>query len=247
MNNKPCETLAVDLFENDFYTFFGNDPVTIYFKECRKYAEKQDRQNFDLSWSKLLSAKDNFWRKKVTYSKEMRLNSEQLIQEANTLMEKLFDENNPTPTRVFIVHGRDTSMRDHIKSFFLEVGFKPIILNQETNDGKTVIEKFEKYADTAAFAAILLSPDDEGGLLGQNSLRPRARQNVILELGFFIGKLGRSKVLLFRPQSSDFETPSDISGYCFIPYDKDKKWKIIAAREISNLGYNINIKDVVLD
>lgn len=247
MNNKPRETLVVDLFESNFYNFFGNDPVTIYFKECRRYAEKHDRQNFDLSWLKLLNAKENFWRKKVTYSKEIRLNSEKLIQEANTLMEKLFDENNPMSKRVFIVHGRDKFMRDHIKSFFLEVGFKPIILSQETSNGDTVIEKFEKYADMAAFAAILLSPDDEGGLLGQNSLRPRARQNVILELGFFIGKLGRSKVMLFRPQSSDFETPSDISGYCFIPYDEDEKWKLIAAKNISSLGYNISIDDFGVD
>lgn len=247
MNNKPHEALIVDLFESDFYTFFGNDPVTIYFKECRKYAEKQDRKNFDLSWAKLLNAKEKFWCKKVTYSKETRLNSEQLIQEANTFMEKLFDKNNPISKEVFIVHGRDKIMRDHIKSFFFEVGFKPIILSQETSNGDTVIEKFEKYADMAAFAAILLSPDDEGGLRGQNSLRPRARQNVILELGFFIGKLGRSKVMLFCPQTSDLEIPSDISGYCFIPYDKNKKWKIIAAQNISSLGYNININDVVID
>jgi len=247
MNNKPCATLVVDSLEDHFYTLFGNDPVTIYFKECRRYAEKQDRQNFDLCWLKLLSAKDDFWRKKVTYSKEMRLNSEKIIQEANTLMEKLFVENSLKSKQVFIVHGRDKSMRDHIKSFFLEIGFQPIILSQATNDGDTVIEKFEKYADKAAFAVILLSPDDEGGLFGQNSLRPRARQNVILELGYFIGKLGRSKVMLFLRQSSDFEMPSDISGYCFIPYDESEKWKLSAAKNIYSLGYNIDIFNLGID
>lgn len=74
-------------------------------------------------------------------------------------------------------------------------GLRPVILHEQANKGRTIIEKFEQHAVPCAFAVVLLTPDDHGGAAKSNAeLRSRARQNVILELGYFVGKLGRHKV-----------------------------------------------------
>ena len=92
---------------------------------------------------------------------------------------------------VFVVHGTDNGAKETVARFLTKLGLEPVVLHEQPNQGRTIIEKFEEYAQVA-FAVVLLTPDDIGGRHGQSDgLQHRARQNVILELGFFLGKLGR--------------------------------------------------------
>lgn len=109
--------------------------------------------------------------------------------------------------RVFVVHGRDDRMKVAVARVLERLGLTPVILHEQPDKGRTIIEKFADYSDVG-FAVVLLSPDDAGYLKEESSekARPRARQNVIFELGYFIGKLGRENVLAFvREEGGDLE------------------------------------------
>jgi hypothetical protein len=112
------------------------------------------------------------------------------------------------PRKVFIVHGHDDGAREAVARFLERLGFEAIILHERANQGRTVIEKVEAHGDVG-FAVVLLTPDDEGCVKG-DTLVPRARQNVILELGYFIGRLGRKRVCALK--RGDVEIPSDFGG-----------------------------------
>lgn len=137
--------------------------------------------------------------------------------------------------RVFVVHGHDEGMKSSVARFLEKLDLQPIILHEQPNGGKTIIEKFETNADVA-FAVVLMSPDDEGREKAKDGkgeiwpLEDRARQNVILELGYFIGRLGRSRVCALR--SGEMETPSDVLGVLYVPYDSNGGWKIQLVKEL---------------
>mgnify|MGYP002532943969 FL=1 len=145
--------------------------------------------------------------------------------------------------KVFIVHGRDNELKETTARFLEKLGLNPIILHEQVNNGKTIIEKFEDYADVG-FAIILMTPDDMGCLSGeQDSIKLRARQNVIFEHGYFIGKLGRNKVTALV--KGNIELPTDINGILYVAVDNNGAWKLILAKEIKNAGYNIDLNRLV--
>jgi predicted nucleotide-binding protein len=120
---------------------------------------------------------------------------------------------------------------------------EPIILQEQPNAGRTIIEKVERYAEVA-FAVVLLTPDDIGGKNSEpQELKPRARQNVILELGYFLGRLGRSHVAALL--KGEVEKPSDYDGVLYVPMDAAGAWKLQLARELKNAGLNIDLNDAV--
>lgn len=141
---------------------------------------------------------------------------------------------------VFIVHGHDEAAKHEVARFIDKLGLRPIILHEQASGGsKTVIEKFEHFSDVS-FAVILLTPDDTGAPASQpTKTRLRARQNVILELGYFMGKLGREKV--YALYKSDVELPSDYAGVLYILMDVKGAWKQDLAREIKQAGIHIDI------
>jgi predicted nucleotide-binding protein len=98
--------------------------------------------------------------------------------------------------------------RESVARFLEQIGFEAIILHEQANQGRTIIEKFEAHADVG-FAVVLLTPDDEGRAKG-GEIQSRAPQNVVLELGYFIGRLGRNKVCALK--RGDLEFPSDYQG-----------------------------------
>jgi predicted nucleotide-binding protein len=138
--------------------------------------------------------------------------------------------------KVFIVHGHDDGAREAVARFLERVGLEPIILHEQANRGRTIIEKFEAHQDVG-FAVVLLTPDDEGCEKGGTPL-PRARQNVVLELGYFVGVLGRDHVCALR--RGDVEIPSDMTGVVYVPFDNSDGWKQSLGRELEAAGFEID-------
>jgi predicted nucleotide-binding protein len=148
---------------------------------------------------------------------------------------KRLSNTTPASDQVFIVHGHDESLRESVARFLEKLGLKAIILHEQPNRGRTIIEKFEEHALTA-FAVVLLTPDDVGGK-DKDTLRPRARQNVILELGFFCGAITRGRICAIH--KGDVELPSDFSGIVYVPYDE--AWSVSLARELKAAGLPVDM------
>ena len=139
---------------------------------------------------------------------------------------------------VFVVHGSDDGIKETVARFLAKLKLEPVILHEQTNQGRTIIEKFEQYAQVG-FAVVLLTPDDIYFPSDQSSSpRSRPRQNVILELGFFLGKLGRHRTLAL--QKGDLELPSDYDGVLYIPMDDQGAWRMTLVRELKGAGINVD-------
>ena len=147
-----------------------------------------------------------------------------------------------TSRMVFVVHGRDEGAKDSVASFLKDLNLVPIILSELPGKGQTIIEKFEGNADVG-FTVALLTPDDAGGLSGEAEQSSRARQNVIFELGFFIGKLGRGRVCALT--KGDLEIPSDYAGVEYIPLDDHGAWKMKLFKELRTAGFNLDANRLV--
>jgi predicted nucleotide-binding protein len=145
-----------------------------------------------------------------------------------------------TSNRVFVVHGRDNTLKESVARFLERLGFDAVILHEQANQGRTIIEKFVDEAADAAYAVILLTPDDKGGLANSTKLLPRARQNVILELGYFVGLIGRNRVAALVLEH--VEVPSDFAGVAYIAVAKDSdEWKMKLAREMRAVGLTVDL------
>ncbi|RIE16719.1 TIR domain-containing protein [Candidatus Cryosericum septentrionale] len=152
-----------------------------------------------------------------------------------------FSSKPASSTKVFLVHGRDTGALGSVEAFLRKLSLVITILKDEPNKGQTIIEKVESNADVG-FAVVLLTGDDEGRLRRvADTLLPRARQNVIFELGYFIGLLGRSRVCALYGEG--VELPSDYSGVTFIPWSEDERWKLLLLRELKAAGLPVNAND----
>jgi predicted nucleotide-binding protein len=147
------------------------------------------------------------------------------------------------PREIFIVHGQDDLAKLEIARFIETIGFKPIILHEQASSGKTIIEKIEEYTNVK-FGIVLYTPCDIGAKNDKKPLlKPRARQNVVFEHGFLIGKLGRSNVSAIVKES--VEIPNDISGVVYTSMDTQGGWKISIARELKKSGYLVDMNKVV--
>ena len=166
-----------------------------------------------------------------------QLRSEVSASGANTEVKQLQAQYS---NRVFVVHGHDGGARDKIARFLERLGLEPIVLNEQPNLGRTLIEKFIDHSDVG-FALVLLTPDDRGGPREEPYERQqfRARQNVLLELGFFIGRLGRERVCPLY--TSGVEIPSDYEGVGFVPFDDSDGWQFQAAREMKAAGLPVDL------
>ncbi len=147
-------------------------------------------------------------------------------------------------TNVFVVHGHDDEAKQHVARVLSQFGLTPIILHERPNLGQTLIEKFEKEADVG-FAVVLLTPDDFGYAKsdGISAAKLRARQNVILELGYFVGRLGRNRV--FALKRSDVEVPSDFAGVVYTSYDPEGAWRITLAQELKAAGFQVDLNKLI--
>lgn len=147
----------------------------------------------------------------------------------------------PFSRKIFIVHGHDDGARETVARFLERIGLEAVILHEQANQGRTIIEKVVANSDVG-FAIVLLTPDDEGCVKG-GTLEPRARQNVLLELGYFIGRLGRDKVCALKRGA--LEIPSDFAGVVWQTMDSNGGWKQALARELEAAGHSIDWNKVM--
>ncbi|MGD0657275.1 MAG: nucleotide-binding protein [Syntrophorhabdales bacterium] len=140
--------------------------------------------------------------------------------------------------RLFVVHGHNHGFKESVARFIEKMGLEPVILHEKPNEGRTIIEKFSDYSDVH-FAVVLLTGDDEGRAKDSTAeLKSRARQNVILELGYFLGKLGRARVCALYQQG--VELPSDYQGVLFVPLDSNERWKFDLLTELKAAGFAVD-------
>ncbi len=150
----------------------------------------------------------------------------------------------PAPSQnVFVVHGHDALAKVDLARTLEKLKLVPIVLHEQANEGKTVIEKFERDASRVSFAVVLLTPDDSGHPAGKpGDAKPRARQNVILELGYFSGALGRANVCVVY--KGDVDIPSDYLGVVYVSMDDAGAWKFTLAKELKQAGLPVDLNNL---
>ena len=145
---------------------------------------------------------------------------------------------------VFIVHGHDRAVKSEVARFVKDLRLDPVILDEKPGGGRTIIEKFEYYASNAGFAIVLLTPDDVGAPKDrQHELKPRARQNVIFEIGYFFKGLGRGRVCAMSTEEVEF--PSDLNGVSYILLDPHAGWKHKLASEMKEARLPVDMNKII--
>ena len=152
----------------------------------------------------------------------------------------------PNSGEIFVVHGHDEAMKTSVARALERLDLSPVILHERPNQGRTIIEKFTDYADVN-FSIVLLSPDDVAYNKDDDpkQARTRARQNVVFELGYFIGKLGRTRVIALFRSDENFEMPSDYSGVLFTPFDESGRWQFDLVKELRACGYDVDANKLI--
>lgn len=160
------------------------------------------------------------------------------ISDENNSISQQTKKTNLDNNRIFIVHGHDNEAKLEMARFLEKADLEPIILREQASSSNTIIEKIEENSDVG-YAVILYTPCDVGAKdATEAELSPRARQNVIFEHGYFIGRLGRSRVSAFV--KGDLEKPNDISGVVYTELDSAGAWKISLLKELKKIGYKVN-------
>jgi predicted nucleotide-binding protein len=213
------------------------------FGENSKYINEIDLATFSYHMPiRIINGKDYSVERKKAWNdgKEEWINTIETIIDELTLFSSLkksdLSKQNNT-NKIFIVHGHDNEMLKASEIFLTKLGLEPIILHKQPNQGRTIIEKFEDFSDVD-FAIVLFSPDDLGRSKEQEELKPRPRQNVVFELGFFIGKLSRKNVVVLYRNVPNFEMLSDFQGVLFIPYQEN--WEFSVLKEMKSVGFDID-------
>ena len=164
------------------------------------------------------------------------------LQEVVPKSEALSPNKPETPmdkSEVFIVHGHDKQARLEVAIFIKSLGLKDIVLDEQASSGKTIIEKIEDYTNVG-FGIVLYTPCDLGASQEEKELlKPRARQNVVFEHGYLMGKIGRENVCALV--KGDIEKPTDIAGVVYISMDEGGGWKLAVAKEMRSSGYDVDL------
>lgn len=150
-------------------------------------------------------------------------------------------------TEIFIVHGHDDAMKLDVARTLEKLDYKPIILHEQPDKGRNILNKLIEESDNCGFAIILLSPDDYGYSkeTDDSCKKMRARQNVILELGYFLGKLKTDRVVALYKDDPNFEIPSDFVGTLYKKYDASGSWRYELAKELKAAGYTIDANKLI--
>lgn len=191
-------------------------------KKYKKEIEEIDSLRENMSWLK---------------SDSDRLLQRKIQKKISALAREVIDETK----KIFIVHGRNINMRDKVSSALGRLKLDYVILESEHNGGATIIEKFLKYSLDCEYAIILFSADDIGKLNNSDELEKfRPRQNVILELGYFLGTIGRENLIILHETNKQIEKPSDFDGIVYEPFDEYGAWKNKLVKEMRKAGIYID-------
>ena len=151
------------------------------------------------------------------------------------------DDEEPSKTKgdfIFIVHGHDNDLKREVQLLMQNAGINNVVLHEQVDKGRTIIDKLIEETEKAGYAIALLTPDDLANDGGK-----RARQNVILEIGYFIGKLGKERIRMLV--KDDVEIPSDLHGILYERYDLNGAWKIKILKEIQATGIYVDIQNAI--
>lgn len=140
--------------------------------------------------------------------------------------------------RAFIVHGHDEALKTQVARLLEQQGIQPIILHEQPNAGKTIIEKIEHFSDVGA-AIILFTPDDSGKANRETDYQPRARQNVVFEAGYFMGYLGRDRTVMIV-KDADIELPGDLHGVVYTA----GSWQYDLIKELREMGFPVDMNKI---
>ena len=142
---------------------------------------------------------------------------------------------------IFVVHGHDNEMKLDVTQTLEKLDLAPVILHEKPNNGQNIIEKISDYTHVS-FAVVLLSPYDlvysEEKTLDE--AKYRARQSVIFELGYFLGRLGRQNVIAIYRKKKDFEIPNAYTGVLWIEYKSGWYFKLIKELQACNFDVDAN-------
>lgn len=228
------------------------DKVDMYFKmylpnEIRGFFEKKAYSiNYSLSFFSFDTPDSEFDRAKkdglislrnlitnvIEYIEENALENENKVKKER-------DASNLESNKIFIVHGHNKVMKNEVARFVEKLGLKSIILSERPNEGRTIISKFQEESQDIRYAIVLLSEDDQ-----LENGQSRTRQNVIFELGYFIGRLGNSNVVLLK--EGEPEIPSDLYGVLYQDYHEDSNdWKFKLASEMKTAGIHIDLNKII--
>lgn len=165
---------------------------------------------------------------------------EEMEDESNDGCESVIKEvkNTNLYDKVFVVHGHDEKLKEAVARVIEKQGIQPIILSEQLNQGATIIEKFEKNSNVGA-AICLFTDDDEGKASDEKDVKKRARQNVVFETGYFMGRLGRDKIIMIV--DSEVEVPSDMQG---VVYTNNTYWQMELLKELKGMGFAIDMNKI---
>lgn len=212
-------------------------------KECSKHANDNLSPNIIMYISPQDIVEDDKYTKDIT--KEVFKESQNEIQKG-CIVKPIIKNEEVDKSKVFIVHGHDDLARSEVARFIEKLNLTAIILHEQASSGKTIIEKIEEFSNVG-FGIVLYTPCDVGTTKenkdSKDKLQFRARQNVVFEHGYLIGKIGRNNVCaLVKDQ---IEIPNDISGVVYIPMDYHKAWQVAVAKELRNSGYDIDMNLII--
>lgn len=157
-----------------------------------------------------------------------------------TSMNKM-EKKSVATNKVFIVHGHNEAVKEKVARFIEHLKLEPIILHEQADKGRTIIEKFEANSAEVNFAIVLLTADDEGKSKKETDYKERARQNVIFEMGYFVGLISRSHVFMLLDEG--VEKPSDLDGIVYTSLKEN--WEKKLFKELQACGYKVDPKDLV--
>lgn len=142
--------------------------------------------------------------------------------------------------KVFIVHGHDGELKEKVARRLEQQGIEAIILSEQANRGKTIIEKIEAYSDVHMAIALFTQDDIGVDKEEKGNEKYRARQNVVFEAGYFMGYLGRENVIMIAEEN--LEIPGDLSGMVYTTKDN---WEFEMLKELNAAGMKIDMNKLL--
>ena len=229
--NGKCEQVEFDILrQNLFQDYYGPD-LYRYAKENNPQALIFILSNLPIMTSRTLynNVDAKYFCKETTMPADI---AKYIKNYFDTECKRLYNN-------VFVVYGHNESMHTNVVKYIRRIGINTFDLFEYSSAGiQTIFDVLNTCANTVECAIVLLSGDDIALNCDQGTHKVRARQNVIFEMGFFAGFLGRDKVIVLYEPSDDFEFPSDIKGIYYTEYGCNTKWKSELQDHLKKMGFD---------